>query len=446
MTIGHGHAHSDQPASPLRVRRWPKVAILALIALCGAAAVLGVLRWWPDADRVDSVRALVPFAVSGTKVVHGELLTVNLACSGDETDAGICGDSAVHVLDGPSAGTTKKISLTADMISTGLEPGERVLLLDSSGVKGDDAKLPLSFYRADRGSSMVWFAVLFGVAVVLVAWRRGLMALVSLGFAAVAVVGFLIPALLSGEPAVPVALAASVLILIVMLYITHGFSMRTSVALVGALIGVGLSTLFAWLGVTGWRLGGFGDEADELLSMNVPWINVQHLVIASVILAGLGTLNDVTVTQASALWELRAASPTMSRWELFWRSMRIGRDHVASTVYTLVFAYLGTALVLIVAVQLYGGTARDFLTAEDVAQEIVRALVGGLALVLAMPITTAIGALVVAGAVVPERQREPLALRRSRSAGPAAAPSVPIERVPASGDLLRLPENPWDAD
>lgn len=428
MTNRHSHTHPEAAPTRLPLRRWPKLVVLALIAVCGAAAVLGVLRWWPDADRVDSVRALVPFAVSGTKVVHGELLSVNLACSGSESDAGICGDSAVHVLDGPSAGTTQNISLNADAISTGLRPGDRVLLLDSSGVKGKDSQLPLSFYRADRGSSMVWFAVLFGVAVVVVAWRRGLMALVSLAFAAVAVVGFLIPALLSGEPAVPVALAASTLILIVMLYITHGFSMRTSVALAGALIGVGLSTLFAWIGVIGWRLGGLGDESGELLSMNVPWVDVQHLVVASVILAGLGTLNDVTVTQASALWELRAASPTMSRWELFWRAMRIGRDHVASTVYTLVFAYLGTALVLIVAVQLYGGTARDFLTAEDVAQEIARALVGGLALVLAMPVTTAIGALVVADAAGALPLREPIAERR------------------AASELLRMPEDPWGAD
>ena len=120
---------------------------------------------------------------------------------------------------------------------------------------------------------------------------------------------------------------------------------------------------------------------------------MQQLVVASVVLAGLGTLNDVTVTQASALWELRAAAPTMGRWALFRSAMRIGRDHVASTVYTIVFAYLGTALLLLVAVQLYGGGPHWFLNSDQVADEIVRVLIGGIALLLAMPVTTAIGAL-----------------------------------------------------
>ena len=440
MTGGHAHSHRAGEDMPrLRVRRWVRLVVLGVIALCGVAAVLGVLRWWPDGQRIDSVRGEVPFAVSGAKVVHGDMLTVELACSGDDSTASVCGDSSVHVLDGPNAGRTMKIGLTPDIIATGIEPGDRVLLLDSTDVKGS-SKLPLAFYRADRGSSMLWFAILFAVAVVLVAWRRGFMALVSLAFAGVAVIGFLLPALLSGQPAVPATLAASVLILIVMLYLTHGFSMRTSVALTGALVGVGLSTLFAWLAVTGWRLADVGDEQAGLLLANAPWVNVQHLVVASVILAGLGTLNDVTVTQASALWELRDASPGMTRWELFWRAMRIGRDHVASTVYTLVFAYLGTALVLIVAVQLFGGTAGDFLTAEDVAEEIVRALVGGLALVLAMPITTAIGALVVAGTVT---------LKHPPAVSDAPHPDLPtvtVERSTASDDFLRLPENPWNGD
>ncbi|MWB96994.1 YibE/F family protein [Agromyces seonyuensis] len=424
MVDAHSHAHGGSPTR-LRVQGWPKVLILGLIALCGIAAVAGIVAWWPDSDRVDEVRGLVPFAVEGLEVVHGELVEVQPACTGaeTETEAVECGPSQVEVLDGPNAGSTVPITLAPSVAATGLSPGDRVLLFDATAVQQSDEAEAISFYRADRGGSMLWLTILFVVAVVLVAWRRGVLALISLGFAGLVVLGYLIPALLSGQPPILVTLAASTVILIVMLYVTHGISMRTSVALAGALIGVGLSTVFAWYGVIGSRLGGLGDEAAGLLLFNVPWIHIQQLVVASVILAGLGTLNDVTVTQASALWELRAASATMTRWELFRSAMRIGRDHVASTVYTLVFAYLGTALVLIVAVQLYGGTAADFITSEDVAAEIVRALVGGLALVLAMPITTALGTLVVAGAGVdeppaPDPDPEPAPGPRRRSSAP----------------------------
>ncbi|MGT2426491.1 YibE/F family protein [Amnibacterium kyonggiense] len=234
------------------------------------------------------------------------------------------------------------------------------------------------------------------------------------------------------------------LILIVMLFATHGVSMRTAVAVVGALLGIGLSTAFAWFGVIGSRLAGLGDDSASLLTFNVPWISVQQLVVASVILAGVGTLNDVTITQVSALWELREASPSLDRRRLFARAMRIGRDHVASTVYTLVFAYLGTALLLLVAVQLYGGAPADLLTSEDVAEEIVRTLVGGIALVLAMPVTTAIGALVVAGADPVEEA--PAAMdRRTRAPMPQySRRAEPARR--AADPHRRLPQQPWEVD
>jgi uncharacterized membrane protein len=441
VAIGHGHLH-DGP-SRISVGRWPRIAVIALIAASALGAVLGVLHWSPEQQRVSHLQGLVPVVARGVTVVHAELTRVRTACSGNEVDASLaCGASDAKLLDGSAAGATVGIDLTPDVIGTGLRPGDHVLLLDTSRVTGGQGA-DFSFYRADRGGSMLWLAILFAVAVVLVAWRRGLMALVSLGFAGAVVAWYLLPALLSGRPPVPVTVAASVLILIVMLFVTHGVSMRTAVAVVGALIGLALSTAFAWYGVVGSRLGGLGDESAGLLTFNVPWIGVQQLVVASVILAGLGTLNDVTITQVSALWELRAASPTMSRRALFRSAMRIGRDHVASTVYTVVFAYLGTALVLLVAVQLYGGAPVDLLTAENVAEEIVRTLVGGLALVLAMPITTAIGTLVVAGAV-PLDERVGHAPHRTERRS-ARRPRPIARRAPAPGNpYRRLPDRPWE--
>ncbi len=407
--MSHQHGRVRTAPAP-RVSTAARATIVTTVILATLAALFGVVHWWPNEENLDSVSGLIPLAVDGMEIVHGELVRVQPACTGTEEDETSCGDSSVRILDGTNAGRVLPVSLAVNVVDTGLQSGDTVLLWDSSGTDNlntstdsstDDSTLtastsPVTFYGYDRGSAMIWLAILFALAVILVAWRRGLMALISLGFAGVVVVFFLLPSLVSGQPAIPVTLAASTLILVVILYLTHGFSMRTSVALVGALIGLALSTGISWLSVIGTRIGGLGEEAAGLLSFNVSWVSVQHLVIASVILAGIGTLNDVTVTQASALWELRAASPQLTRWELFRSGMRIGRDHVASTVYTLLFAYLGTALVLLVAVQLYGSTFENFITADDVAEEVVRALAGGIALALAMPVTTAIGSVIVA--------------------------------------------------
>jgi uncharacterized membrane protein len=109
------------------------------------------------------------------------------------------------------------------------------------------------------------------------------------------------------------------------------------------------------------------------------------------VLAGIGVLNDVTITQASAVWELRGADPTMPARTLFTRAMRIGRDHIASTVYTIAFAYVGTALALLLLVRAFDHSFADLVTFEEVADEIVRTLVASIGLVVAIPLTTAIG-------------------------------------------------------
>ena len=106
-------------------------------------------------------------------------------------------------------------------------------------------------------------------------------------------------------------------------------------------------------------------------------------------------LNDVTITQASAVWELYELSPTMSARRLFTGAMRIGRDHIASTVYTIAFAYAGAALPLLLLISLYQRPFLTSITGGELAEEVVRTLVGSISLVLAIPITTAVGVSVV---------------------------------------------------
>ena len=137
----------------------------------------------------------------------------------------------------------------------------------------------------------------------------------------------------------------------------------------------------------------------ELFSRGV---SLQGVVICGIVLAGLGVLNDVTVTQASAVWELKAARPDLGWWSLFLRGMRIGRDHIASTVYTIAFAYVGAALPTLMFIALYSESIGRVLTTSDIAEEVVRTLVGSIGLVLAVPLTTLIGAFVAASDTRPK--------------------------------------------
>jgi uncharacterized membrane protein len=234
-------------------------------------------------------------------------------------------------------------------------------------------------------------------AVVLVARWRGVMAMVSLAVAAAVVGKFMLPAILTGEPALSVAVTGCGAIMFVVLYLTHGVSLRTSTALAGTLIGIAMTATFGAVAVAACRLTGIGDEGGGILTAFASDIRFQGLLTCGVVIAGLGVLNDVTVTQTSAVWELRGAAPGLSKRSVFASAMRIGRDHVASTIYTLVFAYTGTAIVTLLLLQIYDRPVLDLISTENISEELVRTLAGGTALVLSVPVTTAMAAVLAVG-------------------------------------------------
>jgi uncharacterized membrane protein len=247
-----------------------------------------------------------------------------------------------------------------------------------------------------RELPLALLGLLFVGVVVAVARWRGFAALIGLAGAFLAIGAFTLPALLAGEPALPVALVTASVVMCVVLYVAHGFSTRTTTALLGTLIGLLLTAALAWMATAGSRITGTGSELSQLLFTQSS-ADLADVFVCGLVLAGMGVLNDVTITQASAVWELRAAAPGASRGELFARAMRIGRDHIASTVYTIAFAYVGASLPLLMVMWMTDAPVDVQLTTGEVVEEIVRTLVGSIGLVLAIPLTTGIAALVVPG-------------------------------------------------
>ena len=145
------------------------------------------------------------------------------------------------------------------------------------------------------------------------------------------------------------------------------------------------------------RLSGLGHDAEFLRTLT-PDLDFRAVLTCAIIIAGLGILNDVTITQSSSVWELRAAAPEMSRRRLYASAMRIGRDHIASTIYTIVFVYAGTAIAALMLIALYDRSFPDVVSSDAIAEEIVRTLASAIGLVLAVPATTAIAAATVSGA------------------------------------------------
>ena len=401
-----GHSHGDQDGR-VEVGLRARVLLLGFLFVCAALTVWGLVHFWPDEARVGTTLDSVDYAAPGVTFPHAEVESVLPPCDfsgpppAGETleDAlaaapeGRCGELTATVLDGVAAGETVIVQVPPTIVGSGLEPGDTIELQRTPEAGGVEPGY--SFFGVDRAPTMWVLLALFVVSVALVARLRGLLALVGLGFGGLVLVKFMLPALLLGGSGLGVAMIGSSAIMFVVLYLAHGPSIRTSAALAGTLVGIVITALIGLVAIRTARLGGVLDEGALALSTYVGEISFQGLLTSALIIAGLGVLNDVTITQSSAVWELRAAAPSMTRRRLFGSGMRIGRDHIASTIYTIVFAYAGTALSVLLLLFLYQRPAGDLLTTEEIATEVVTTLATAIGLVLSVPITTAIAALTV---------------------------------------------------
>jgi uncharacterized membrane protein len=400
LAHGHGHGHTHGPDVGLEVAPLPRAVLLAVLGAVVVAVVVGVVVLWPDSGRANALKGSVSFAAAGVTFPHAEVDLAEPACprSGPEDQPDTtnpCGQIRATVTEGVDKGTEVALDVPPDVSGAGLQKGDQLKLIRTP--PQDDHPATLAYFGIERTTPLWLLAALFSVVVIAVARLRGLMAIVGLGVAAAILGGFAVPAWLSGEGAVPVALVASSAIMYVVLYTTHGFSVRTSAALAGTLAGMAITAALGWWAVGSTHLTGVADEGGQILSTYAGQISLQDLLVAAVIIAGLGVLNDVTITQASAVWELRGAAPTLSRAHLFSSAMRIGRDHIASTIYTIVFAYAGTSVTLLMAVSLYDRSWLSLLDTEQIAQELARAFTSSIGLVLAVPATTAIAVWTVPG-------------------------------------------------
>jgi uncharacterized membrane protein len=372
---GNGHGHAPAVPADRRVR----IAIAALLVPAVLATIVGLLVLYPFGSR--------PASASAPRVDGHVTAATESACA--EGEGGTCLVLTVRLADGAIIETP--VSVVRGRAPYGA--GDDVVLA------GD----PSSYQVVDfqRAFPMGILALVFAVAVVLLGRWRGLAALVALGFTGVVLIGFVFPAILVGRDPLAVAVVGSCAIMFGILYLTHGPSARTSTAVLGTL---GSLLLIGALGVAfaaAAELTGVDEDTAALANALGTAIDTRGLLLAGLIIGALGALDDVTVTQTSAVWELHAADPRRRPAALFAAAMRIGRDHIGSVVNTLVLAYAGASLPLLLLFSVADRGLGDVLTTQVIATEVVRALVGSIGLVASVPITTAVAVAVVTRATAP---------------------------------------------
>jgi uncharacterized membrane protein len=365
----------------------------AVAAVLAVATVGGLVVLWPgnvqtplaEAFAVDTQRAEVKRVA--------ERLCPNFM---QQT----CQLVTVRLESGPDAGNDARLQLGASGLDPDLDPGDEIRV-----AKGPEARpgtqgpggTGYTFNDFERRGLMLLLAAIFVAIVLLFARLRGALSLVGLAFSIVIVLLFVVPAILDGKSPLAVAVVGSLGIALITIPLAHGGGPKSLSALLGTavslLLTAGLAVLFTELT----HLTGLSSEEAAFLQLGQADLSLDGLLLAGIVIGALGVLDDVTISQASTVLALRHANPSLEFRELFGRALQVGRDHVSATVNTLVLVYVGASLPILLlfsATDLGVGEAVNF---EIVAKEIVATLVGSIGLIAAVPITTALAAVLALG-------------------------------------------------
>ncbi|NLF00398.1 MAG: YibE/F family protein [Anaerolineales bacterium] len=277
--------------------------------------------------------------------------------------------------------------------------GDRVFLERTAGPQGD--RLYISDFN--RTSSLVWIIVLFVVLVVLVGRGKGLRAMAGTVFSLVIIFGFILPQIIAGRDPVLVSIAGAVVLLSVSTYLVYGWNQKAHAAVAGMMLSLALTGALAWLFARWARLTGLSEEGGFLIYELGGDISLRGIVLGGIIIGSLGVLDDICVGQASAIFELANANRGMSWRQLLRSGLNIGRDHIAAMVNTLLLAYVGASMPLMLAFMIYQDSFLRRINREPIAEEIIRTMVGSIGLVLAVPITALIASLLARWMVERER-------------------------------------------
>jgi uncharacterized membrane protein len=360
--------------------------LVGAVALLGAATIAGLLLMWPGAAPQRAATQAMGGATVGAAVVGSDVAR----CAGPTRQA--CRVIRVRV----DGGGTTTITLGPVGATAAPATGARIRVQRVQVPAGAGHVEPFSYAGLDRRGPLLWALLAFALLVVVITRVRGLLALVGFVLSLLLMTKFLVPAILAGSPGLLVALVGALAVMFVTVLLTYGVTAPS----LAACLGIGLSLLLAAIGsavaVSAAGLDGRSSELSSYLSGMRTGLSLQGVVLAGMVIGALGVLADMGVTQASAVMALRRADPVSSARLLYRRGFTVGRDHLVATTHTLVLVYVGATLPLLLVMNASGVGFTDAVNTQDLAEPILGTLIGATALLISVPLTTALTAAVVA--------------------------------------------------
>lgn len=350
--------------------------------------VVGLVLLWPSGNSKSELAGNLKLRTIAASVLGSE----RVSCGDPGVDAGQSTNGVAQVCLVVTAKLATARGEQIDLQMGGASSDPRLAVGDQIRVAPAGAGT-YSFVDYERKRPIALLAILFALIVIAFGRWRGFLGLIGLAASLMIVMWFIIPAILDGAEPVAVAIVGAFAVMLVTLGLTHGIGLTSRAAALGTaaslLLTAGLAVVFIEAG----NITGFSSDEATILNATGGNLSLSGLVLAGIIIAALGVLDDLTVSQASAVLALRQANPNQGFSELYRGALGIGRDHVAATVNTLVLAYVGASLPVLLIFTVGGTSAGDALNSEAVAAQIIGTLVGSIGLIAAVPITTAIAAM-----------------------------------------------------
>jgi len=302
----------------------------------------------------------------------------------------------VVILDGEFQGVVTSVDYGLRQItSSQVKIQSNEIILVSVGVRPDTGEVRAFFTDFVRSKSILILFIVFVFFSVLISGWKGVRSIISILFSLGVILFFILPQILAGRDPVLISIVGAFIFLSISQYLVYGWNLKTHSAVIGILISLLLTGFISAFFINLTRLTGFGDEnAMFLVQVTSQNINMRGLLLAGMIIGALGVLDDLVISQASAIFELHAVNPELGLGGLYQRAMNIGRDHVAATVNTLVLAYAGASLPMLLLFSLSNQNPAMLINISFISEEIVRTLVGSIGLIASIPITTGLAAIV----------------------------------------------------
>lgn len=388
--------HRERDRQRARQRRLCPTRLLVALQIAMGLLVLltavGIALLWPQGEGI--VR---PPESRLPETERAEVVAVTRTdCQVPDADG--CLEAKVELITGPDKGETTSFITGEAANDVTVQVGDQLRVtktrVPEGGVIGGVEVPPYSLNDFERREPMYWLLGIFALIVLAAGRLHGLRALVGLGISLAVVIWFVVPAILDGREPLLVAIFGSFAVMLATIPVAHGLGPKTIAASFGTalslLLTIALVTTFTKLAhITGFSAG---DEV-AYLKAYAENLSIQGLLLAGIVIAALGVLDDVTVSQSSTVMALRRADPTQGFGQLFTGALSVGKDHITATVNTLFLAYVGASLPVLLIFSVGDIDFGYAFNSEGVASQVIATLTGSIGLIAAIPITTALAAL-----------------------------------------------------